>query len=47
VPYTCIFSMYMGAIYMYIDCVYECYIHLFFVVLMGVMYMYIDDVYGW
>ena len=47
----------MGAIYMYIDGVYGCYIHVYLlciwvlytcilIVCMGAMYMYIDGVYG-
>ena len=43
--------------YMYIDCVYACHIHVYrmciwvlytyiFIVYMGVMYMYVDGVYG-
>jgi len=49
--------VYMGAIYLYIHCVYGCLIHVFLVciwvlyiciliVYMGVIYMYIDGVYG-
>ena len=57
VLYTCLFIVYMGAIYMYIDGIYECYVHVYWlwiwvlytcmlIVYMGAMYMYIDCVYG-
>ena len=29
VPYTCILIVHMGAMDMYIDCVYRCYIHVY------------------
>jgi len=54
---TCIMIVYMGTIYMYIDSVYGCYIHVYWwciwvlytcilIVYMGVVDMCIDCVYG-
>jgi hypothetical protein len=55
--YACILMVCMGAIYMYIDGVYGCYIHVYWLciwvlytrilmVYISVIYMYIDCVYG-
>ena len=55
--YTCILMVYMGGIYMYIDCEYGCYIHVYswciwelytciLIVYLGVIYMYFGCVYG-
>ena len=51
--YTCLLIVYMGDIYMCIDAIYGCYVHVYRLciwvlytcilgVYMGVMYMYID-----
>jgi len=58
VLHTCVFTVYKGAIYMYIDSAQVCYVHAYclriwvqytcvLIVYMGAMYIYIDCVYGW
>ena len=44
--YTCLLIVYMGGIYMYIDCVYEVIYTCMLILYMGGIYMYIDCVYG-
>ena len=36
----------MGAMYMHIDCVYRCYIHVCLIRYMGAIYMYSDRAHG-
>jgi len=45
--YACILIVYMGAIYMYIDCVNGVVCTCILILYMGAIYMYIDRVYGW